>query len=118
MLDKKIIKEKLESERNALVSELGDLGQLNSDTGEWEATPEGADFHESDQNDMADRFEEYESKSSNIDVLELRLHTVEKALKNINKESFAHCKICKQEIEADRIEANPAALTCKKHLEE
>ena len=39
------------------------------------------------------------------------------ALKSLSKESFGICKVCKKQIEQARIEANPAATTCKKHLE-
>src|SRR5271154_5825224 len=116
MLDKKKIKEKLEKERDILLVELKDMGKLNAETGEWEATPEEMDFPESDQNDMADRFEDFESRSSMIKALEPRLKDVLHALKALNRESFGKCEVCRNEIEADRLEANPAATTCKKHL--
>jgi len=117
MLDKKKIKEKLEKERDILVEQMRDMGKLNPETNEWEATPLEMDFVETDQNDMADRFEDFESKSSMIKVLEPRLQTVLSALKNINRESFGKCKVCKKNIEVSRLEANASAKTCKKHLE-
>jgi RNA polymerase-binding transcription factor DksA len=117
MLDKKKIKERLEKEKNDLIEELKDMGKLNPETDEWEATPEAMEYRDSDQNDMADRFEEYESRSSMIKALEPRLNNILRALKNINKESFGKCEVCKNEIEAVRMEANPAARTCKAHLE-
>jgi len=104
-------------ERDTLLGELRDMGKLNSETGEWEATPEETDHPEPDQNDAADRFEDFESKSSMIRSLEPRLQNILKALKDINKESFGRCVVCKKNIEMDRLEANPAARTCKKHLE-
>ena len=118
MLDKKKIKEKLEKERDMLLEELQDMGKLNEETGEWEATPEVLDFPETDQNDMADRFEDFEARSSMLKTLEPRLNNILKALKGINRESFGKCEVCKKDIELKRIEANPAARTCKKHLEE
>lgn len=117
MLDKKKIKEKLETERDVLLGQMHDMGKLNTETGEWEATPEEIDQPESDQNDMADRFEDFEERSSMIKVLEPRLNNILRALKGINRESFGLCEICKKEIEMARMEANPAARTCKKHLE-
>ncbi|OGI60814.1 hypothetical protein A2641_02460 [Candidatus Nomurabacteria bacterium RIFCSPHIGHO2_01_FULL_37_25] len=117
MLDKKKIKEKLEKERDTLLGELRDMGKLNPETGEWEATPEELDFPKSDQNDMADRFEDFEARSSMIKTLEPRLNNILKALKGLNKESFGKCEICKRDIEMKRLEVNPAARTCKKHLE-
>ncbi|MEX2052348.1 MAG: TraR/DksA C4-type zinc finger protein [Candidatus Paceibacterota bacterium] len=117
MLDKKKIKIKLETERDILIDQLKDMGKLNTETMEWEATPEPMEYRESDQNDMADRFEDYEAKSSMIRSLEPRLQNVLKALKGINRESFGKCEVCKKDIELARMEANPAASTCKKHLE-
>jgi RNA polymerase-binding transcription factor DksA len=117
MLDKKKIKEKLEKERDMLMEQLGDMGKLNPETGEWEAIPEEMAQPEADQNDMADRFEDFEERSSMIKVLEPRLNNILRALKGINRESFGLCEVCKKDIEAARMEANPAARTCKKHLE-
>ena len=116
MLDKKKIKEKLEKERNKLLKELGDMGKLNSETLGWDATPEPLDFPQTDQNDMADRFEDFEARSSVLKTLEPRLKDVTKALKALNKESFGKCEVCKKDIEMTRLEANPAARTCKKHM--
>ena len=117
MLDKKKIKEKLEKERDMLLEELRDIGKLNPETGEWEATPEALDFPEADQNNMADRFEDFEAKSSMVKTLEPRLNNILKALKGLNKDSFGKCEVCKENIEMARLEANPAARTCKQHLE-
>jgi len=117
MLDKKKIKEQLEKERDILVAQVGDMGKLNPETGEWEATPEEQTAPQSDYNDMADRFEDFESRSSMIKTLESRLANILKALKGINKASFGKCEVCKKDIEQARLKANPAARTCKKHLE-
>ena len=116
-LDKKKIKEKLEKERDVLLEQMKDMGKLNEETGEWDATPEELDFPEADHNDMADRFEDFEARSSMVKTLEPRLNNILKALKELNKESFGKCEVCKKDIEMTRLEANPAARTCKKHLE-
>ena len=116
MLDKKKIKEKLESERDVLLEELRDMGKLNSETGEWEAIPEEMDSPQSDENDKADRFEDYEARSSMIRTLEPRLNNILKAIKGLGRESFGKCEVCKKDIEMARLKANPAARTCKKHL--
>lgn len=116
MLDKKKIKEKLENERDVLLKQMQDFGKLNPETNEWEATPEEMSYVETDQNDMADRFEDFESKSSMIRALEPRLQEILRAIKNVNKESFGKCEVCKKDIETKRIEVLPSARTCKKHL--
>ncbi len=116
MLDKKKIKEKLENERDVLLEQIRDIGKLNPETNEWEATPEELNSRESDQNDMADRFEDFEARSIMIKVLESRLNNILSSLKGLNRESFGRCEVCKKNIEMDRMEVNPAAKTCKKHL--
>jgi RNA polymerase-binding transcription factor DksA len=118
MVDKKKIKEKLEKERDMLVSQMKDMGKLDPETGEWEATPDEIEVPETDQNNMADRFEDFESRSSMLSALGPRLVNIIKAIKGINRESFGKCEICKKDIELARLNANPAARTCKKHLEE
>lgn len=117
MLDKKKIKEKLEEEKEVLLKQMKDIGRLDKETGEWETTPEELNFPESDENDKADRFEDFEARSSMMKTLELRLSNILKSLKELNKESFGKCEVCKKDIEMARLEANPAARTCKKHLE-
>ena len=117
MLDKKKIKEKLEKERDNLLEQMKGMGKLDTETGEWEATPEELDFPETDENDKADRFEDFEARSSVIKTLGPRLNTILKALKGLNRESFGKCVVCKKDIEMARLEVNPAAQTCKKHLE-
>ncbi len=116
-IDKNKIKEKLEKERDILLVQMGDMGKLNPVTGEWEAIPEERTSQESDQNDMADRFEDFEERSSMIRDLEPRLNNILLALKKIGKDSFGKCEVCGKDIELTRLEANPAARTCKKHLE-
>ena len=115
-IDKKKIKEKLEKERNVLLGQMKDMGILNTQTGEWEAIPEEQDIPETDQNDAADRFEDFEERSSMIKDLGARLSNIEHALKTVNRESFGKCEVCGKEIEMTRLEANPAARTCMKHL--
>ncbi|MDP9249537.1 MAG: TraR/DksA C4-type zinc finger protein [bacterium] len=117
-MDKKKIKEMLEEERDTLLLQMKDMGKLNPETGEWETMPEEQQFPESDQNDLADRFEDFEERSSMMRTLEPRLNDILKALKSLNKETFGKCKVCKKDIETARLEANPAARTCKQHLEE
>lgn len=118
ILDKKKIKEKLEKERDMLVLQMKDFGKQNPKTGEWEATPEDLGYKATDQNEMADRFEDFESRSSMMEVLEARLKSVSNALKAIDKKTFGTCKICHKQIESARLEVNPSARTCKKHLED
>jgi len=117
MLNKQQIKEKLEQERDVLLEELKDIGKLNPETGEWKAVPMELTFPEADQSDVADRSEDFEARSSMVETFESRLRDVLEALKRLNKVSFGKCEVCKKKIESARLEANPASLTCKEHLE-
>jgi len=116
MFDKNKIKEKLEQEKKELAEELSRIGKFDPKTGDWEAVPEKMAEPEADQNDAADRFEDFEGRSSTLNVLEERWKSILQAIKNIGKKSFGKCEVCGKEIEVDRMEANPAARTCKEHL--
>lgn len=118
MLDKQKLKDKLEKERDTLLEELKGMGKFNPETKLWEATPQEQAYPETDQNDMADRFEDFEARSSMIKTLEPRLRDIFKALKKLGGDAYGKCKICKKDIELARLQANPAARTCKKHLED
>ena len=112
-----IIKTKLNDEKKLLESELSSIGKVDT-TGEWEAVPEEqTSGPEADENDLADRSEGYEERSSIVDSLEKRLSNINKALEKIENGNFGTCEVCGKKIETDRIEANPAALTCKDDME-
>lgn len=117
MIDKNKIKKELEKERDMLVNQLGDMGKLNPETNEWEAVPDERGYVEVDQNDMADRFEDFEERSSMLKVLQTRLKNILSAIKGLAKGSFGKCEVCKKSIESDRLKVNPAAKTCKAHME-
>ena len=87
-MDKKKIKEKLEKEKDSLLEQLKGMGKLDTETGEWETIPEEVEFPASDQNDMADRFEDFEARSSMMRTLEPRLKNILKALRSLPNESF------------------------------
>lgn len=107
-------KTKLEEEKKLLEDELGSLGQVDK-TGDWEAIPEEEIKSQEvqDDGDMAERSEDYQERSIKLNSLETRLANINKALEKIHGDSFGLCANCGKEIEEDRLEVNPAALTCK-----
>lgn len=110
-----IYKTKLEEEKRLLEDELKRLGRVDSD-GDWEATPDNEITQDvQDEADMAERAEDYEEKSLKLNSLELRLTDIKKALGKIEGTgtNYGICEVCGKEIEANRLEANPAASTCK-----
>lgn len=106
-------KMKLEEEKKLLESELSSIGKLDNKTGDWEAALEMQTAPESDENDLADREEDFEERSATIDVLQKRLRDIDHALQNIAKSTYGICEICGKDIEKNRLEANPAASRCK-----
>ena len=102
-------------EKNRLLEELKGLGKFDEETGDWQVQS-NVDDNQADMNDNADRFEDYEEKSSLTIPLEKRLNEVEGALTRILEGSFGKCVVCQHEIEKERLDANPAAETCLKHM--
>jgi RNA polymerase-binding transcription factor DksA len=118
-MDIKHFKEKLEEEKATLEKELGGVGRINPDNPQdWEPTPGNLNIPKSDKNDMGDAMEEYEGRMAVEVELENRLDNIKKAIEKIEKGTYGKCKIDGGDIETDRLEANPAAETCKEHINE
>jgi RNA polymerase-binding transcription factor DksA len=111
-------KGKLEAEKVVLEGELGKVGRKNPDNpSDWEATPEEGTTREADDNDAADNVEEYAENAAIVNTLETRYNAVKKALDKIKEGTYGICEVGGEEIELDRLEANPSATTCKEHME-
>jgi len=109
-------KEKLEAEKKTLEEELGQIAIFNTETNVWEATPDQDMMGEIDDNDAADRFEDFEERTGMTTTLQARLTDIELALAKIEAGTFGTCEVCNEPIEEDRLEANPAARTDKAHM--
>ncbi|MCK5591842.1 MAG: hypothetical protein KAI72_07805 [Candidatus Pacebacteria bacterium] len=110
-------KNKLEEEKKVLEESLSDVGQQNPDNpSDWQGKPEDIDAEHSDKIDTADNIEEYESNTAIVNTLEERLNNIKAALKRIEDGTYGVCRISGDPIEEDRLEANPAADTSKKHM--
>ncbi|MFA6566536.1 MAG: TraR/DksA C4-type zinc finger protein [Candidatus Paceibacterota bacterium] len=48
--------------------------------------------------------------------MEVRLNEINAALERTEKGGYGICRVCQGEIEDERLEANPAAETCKGHI--
>jgi RNA polymerase-binding transcription factor DksA len=107
----------LEAERTRLIGELETVGRKNPDAaGDWEAVPPAMDALPADENEVADTIEEYEGNTAILKQLEIRLGEVDAALGRIEAGNYGICEVSGQEIEEDRLEANPAARTSKAHM--
>ena len=108
--------EQLQSERERLINELSTIAEPKPGTpGEWQATPETSAMDR--REDVAEEFEELEERRATEHNLEIRLKEVESALAKISAGTYGVCEIGDEPIELDRLEANPAARTCKTHLD-
>ncbi|MDP3996580.1 MAG: TraR/DksA C4-type zinc finger protein [bacterium] len=117
-IDKEHFKKELEKELSNIVKELKSVGRINPDNpADWEALPDKMDVLASDENETADSIESYEENTAILKQLETRYNEIIKALKRIKDGGYGVCEVGGEEIEKERLEANPAATTCIKHLE-
>lgn len=110
-------KKTLEEERALLEGELQKIGVRNpSNPSDWVAAKPTDDSFGADKNDNADIFEEMQDTNATLSELETRFQEVTRALGKIEEGTYGVCEISGSEIELDRLGANPAARTCKAHM--
>ena len=117
-LDINLFREKLEEELALVEAELKTVGQKNPDNKlDWEATPpKEFETDNADENETADKIEEYEENTAVLKELETKYNDIKLALDKIAAGTYGICEISGEPIESDRLEANPAARTCKMHM--
>jgi RNA polymerase-binding transcription factor DksA len=112
----KHFEQKLETEKTRLESQMDTVGRKNpSVPGDWEAIPTEV----GSESDLADQAEVVMSRESNTAILadlEARYDAILAALKRIKEGAYGRCEVCGEEIQEARLEADPSATTCKKHL--
>lgn len=117
-MDIQTLQQKLQQEHNELQNELATLGVQNPQKdGDWIATPDRPVDTESDTNDLGDRSEEWEERDATMAVLETRMQNVDRALAKIAANTYGVCELCHEKIEDARLAVNPAARTCKTHID-
>lgn len=118
-IDTNYFKQKLETELAQVEEELSRFGRRNPDNQEdWEGKPADFDTDTADESEAADKIEEYEENTAIVKELEVRYNDIKAALDKIAGGNYGMCEVCGAPIEADRLEANQAARTCKAHMEE
>lgn len=119
-MDKRTVKhfeEKLTAELAALKMELESVGRTNPDNPkDWQATPEKMDTLTADETEVADSLEAFEGNTAILKQLEIRYNEVVGALARVKAGTYGRCTTGGEIIESDRLEANPAATTCKAHM--
>lgn len=117
-IDIQYFKNLLETEKIKLESELGTVAHKNLRTpGDWEAVNDLEDGDRADEGEVALGIETLENNTAIVAQLETRLAEVVLALDTIEHGTYGICTVCDEPIEEDRLEANPAAATCKLHME-
>lgn len=116
MNDTSTYKTRLEDEKIRLVAELESIGRRNpSNPSDWEPLPQETGL-EADPNDRADQMEGFEENAAILKDLEIRYNNVLAALARIEAGTYGICEVSGEEIEAERLDADPAAPTCKAHI--
>lgn len=99
------LKLKLEEELDVVNQELADLGH------------EDIDPTATESDELADRQEASEENVGETSALTARKNEIAAALKRMQDGTYGFCEECGEKIEEDRLDANPAARTCKVHME-
>lgn len=116
-VDTTIYKVRLEEMLAELTEELQTIGVHDPENPDnWTEKTTDLDLSSADVNDVADRTEEWEERRGIVATLETRYNNIRRALSKIETGTFGICEISGDEIEADRLDANPAARTCKLHM--
>ena len=120
-MDIQKLKQKLEKELAEVEEELTGIGEKHSFKNgdkpvDWEGKPADFSTDAADESEVADKIEEYEENTAVVKELETKYNDIRGALNKIEKSNYGFCEICNQNIEEDRLEANPAAKTCKNHM--
>jgi RNA polymerase-binding transcription factor DksA len=106
----------LEAEKQALEEQLSGIAEPKSaDETDWVAKQDVPN-DSADREDVAGALENFENNESTIGVLETQLNEVKHALDKIENGTYGICEISGEQIELDRLEANPSARTSKAHM--
>lgn len=111
------LKRKLEEERDAVHAQLAEVGRQNPNNPEdWQGVKDSWNIQHTDANEVADTIENLEENRAITEELEVRFNGIKDALERIEEGTYGMCRVCGEPIEADRLEANPSATTCKAHM--
>ncbi len=117
MINTEYFKEKLEAELKTVEAELHTVGRKNpSNPLDWEAKEGEMNTDTAEEAEVAEGIEEYENNSAILKQLEIRYNEIKDALAKIDMGTYGICEVSGLPIEEDRLEANPAARTCKAHM--
>ena len=115
MNDTSTYKARLEEEKGRLEAEMATVGRRNpANPQDWEAV--AAEEPDADPSLQADKLDHFQENTAILEDLEARYADVKDALNRIDSGNYGTCEVGGEEIESDRLDADPAARTCKAHL--
>ncbi|MBP9717148.1 MAG: hypothetical protein KBD44_00350 [Candidatus Pacebacteria bacterium] len=109
-------KQKLEEQLGKITVELLTLAVHHPETDEWEIRFDKDSHSEADDDLISDNAEAAEEAIATLALLETRYRNIKRAIGKIANGTYGICEISGALIESDRLAANPAARTCKAHL--
>lgn len=118
MHDTSKYKTELETQLDTIIQELEQIAEYDTRTGDWYARPTGTAVGTADENVEADEVEDWNERRATLSQLEIRYNNIKHALKKIADSDYGICEVSGEPIEVDRLDANPAARTCKQHLDQ
>lgn len=122
-IDTEKYKKMLLEEKKELEEDLSHLGRINpQNEDDWEAVKGDLHTPNSDLNELADEFEDFEEDMSVLSELEGRLNQIKHALRKIDGDpeagEYGICEVSGQPIPAERLDINPAARAHVDHTDE
>lgn len=117
MVDTNAMKERLTQELALVERELSTVGRKNPDNpADWQPTPPVEDAAATEEDELADKIEDFEQNTAILKQLEIQHAAIVAALGRIEAGTYGTCEVSGEAIEEDRLEANPSARTCKAHM--
>jgi DnaK suppressor protein len=115
-MDKKILEELKESllkEKKELTQELASFAVPDKSLkGDWDTRLENIG---DDEDENAQEITEYATNVPIEHALELKLQEVKEALEKMDNGTYGFCEKCGQQLDIERLKAEPAAKTCLQH---
>jgi|SRR3989344_393793 len=117
-IDIEQLKKRLLGEKALVEQELRTVGRLNPEnSNDWETTAENSNLDPAEQEERAAGISGFADRNAVEFELEERFNEIKGALLHMEKGTYGKCIVCKKDIEEDRLNAYPAAQTCKVHME-
>jgi len=110
------LRDALETERASLQTDLRQHGSKEHN-GIWDASSSWLEGEEADPSDAADQIEELVTNVPIVHDLASRSNDIDDALAKMDEGTDGICEVGNEEIDYERLVANPAARTCIAHAQ-